>query len=550
LFVKKPKVILCTGIECSGCSSNPVPSKCKKTQLEELNRTIVIVEEDKKTIHLRMASKELAEDNSNPANFESVYIEQFDEIENWTHLIGVYFIESYLSLFFKDDKEENVQYYSFPRVKTSLEYSLIEEMNRRFEKDFINVENVRTEFQSRLDTISSWVYDQVSMLLPEIESTKRKVIANLIANANTPISGLFPLIMDEYIEEIYLDRPDEYVYFDHSYFGRVQSNFQMYKEDVSRLSTILRAESNLHLDRKNPSLKTDLMICNVPLRFSTSMPPLSPDGLNLEIRRARVKPFNIFDLIKNNTLSYEAAAILILSINSRLNITITGEPGTGKTTLLNALDFTTPDIWRKIYIEDVLESRVIKGKHQVRFRVTPLDETTSTLDKSTEIIKCLHRSPDYLILGEIQTAEHSHALFQSIAAGLRSIQTCHSGSPSSLITRWLVEHKISTSSLALMDIIVLLQKPSPGNSKRFVSEIVEVCRKKTSGLIEFAGLNTLYDSRYPQESEKPEKNGAFGSLKLNDMVNNLVTKLRLFSQENGFHQVDFSKHLLLNNSML
>jgi len=101
-----------------------------------------------------------------------------------------------------------------------------------------------------------------------------------------------------------------------------------------------------------------------------------------------------------------------------------------------------------------------------------------------------------------------------------------------------------------MDIIVLLQKPSPGNSKRFVSEIVEVCRKKTSGLIEFAGLNTLYDSRYPQESEKPEKNGAFGSLKLNDMVNNLVTKLRLFSQENGFHQVDFSKHLLLNNSML
>ncbi|MFW9977567.1 MAG: ATPase, T2SS/T4P/T4SS family [Candidatus Thorarchaeota archaeon] len=535
----RPHVIVCPDNECNDCKGNLVPERCGKVRLES-DRKMIIIEPMKKMIHLRHALLDCDGIESKSKMIESVFIEEFDQVESWKDLVEAYAIGSYLSLYFKGRRDNSIQHISFPRVRTSLEYSLIEEMNNQYLKSFKNGNLRRTTFQGRLETSSNWIAQEISNSLPELNSTTIRVIADFVTHKNTPISGMFPLILDECVEEIYLDRPGEQVYFDHSKFGRVQTNFQMNDDEVLKLTTLLRAESNLHLDRKNPSLKTDLVLYDVPLRFSTSMPPLSPDGMNLEIRRARVKPFTIFDLVQNGTLSYKAAALLILSINSRLNITITGEPGTGKTTLMNALDFTTPEIWRKIYIEDVLESRMIEGNHQVRFRVTPLDENTSMLDKSTEIIKCLHRSPDYLILGEIQTIEHSRALFQSIVAGLRSIQTCHSSSPSSLVTRWVVEHHVSTSSLALMDLIVSLKKPNPGASERFVDRIAEVCRKEESGLTEFTGLNVIYDSNNPEELGEPATNGMFQSLEFKETINSIVGKLKSFeySSENSMNWME------------
>jgi hypothetical protein len=156
---------------------------------------------------------------------------------------------------------------------------------------------------------------------------------------------------------------------------------------------------------------------------------------------------------------------------------------------------TTPRWWRKIYIEDAVESRNQEEHHQVRFKVDPVDEQLSRSNKSKEIIKCLHRSPDYLILGEIQTAEHSNALFQAIAAGLCTLQTCHSNSSSSLVSRWKLNHGIQESSIAMMDLIVTLERPRPGKSIRRVKELVEITRDNVDGLLKFSGMNVIYSTR-------------------------------------------------------
>ena len=83
-----------------------------------------------------------------------------------------------------------------------------------------------------------------------------------------------------------------------------------------------------------------------------------------------------------------------------------GPNGSGKTTLANALNSLAPKHWRKIFLEDSIESLpdVPEGYHQVRLQVPPFGGGNSTLSKSQEIIKLLHRSPDYLFLGEIQHA--------------------------------------------------------------------------------------------------------------------------------------------------
>jgi flagellar protein FlaI len=425
------------------------------------------------------------------------------------NVVDAYVVGPYLAVFYLQGKNQ-VMYRSYPLVRTSLELALLNELSNKTGNLTNSYSDFSVSISERISATSSQVSSSIAESLPEInESTKRR-ISDVVAHRMTVLGLFFSLLLDDEVEEVFLDRPGTVLYFDHQRFGRCYSNFTLTDKMVSRLVTLMRAESNLHLDRANPSLKTDMRIAGTILRFSACVPPLSPDGLHLEIRRARSSPFTILDLVRIGTLTVDAAATLLVAIAGRFNITITGGPGSGKTTLLNALDMVTPITWRKIYIEDAVESRLFGGHHQVRIKVDPVDERSRQSDKSTEIVKSLHRSPDYLILGEIQTAEHSQALFQAVAAGLRTIQTCHSDSAASLMSRWTIGHKVDSSSIALMDVIVTLDRPVPGQSRRHVKEIVEVRRDIDHHGVVFVGFNNVFDSRSPgAKVEKWAKDGAF-----------------------------------------
>jgi hypothetical protein len=139
-----------------------------------------------------------------------------------------------------------------------------------------------------------------------------------------------------------------------------------------------------------------------------------------------------------------------------------------------------------------------------------VDETRGKLCKGDEIVKTLHRSPDYLVLGEVQNAEHSNALFQAVAAGLHSIQTCHSDSGYAVVSRWISDHGIDRASVAMMDLLVTLDRPRLARSKRRVREIVEIRRGFEDGLLVLRGLNTVYNCDRPvMDPEMWADDGAF-----------------------------------------
>ncbi len=536
--------LLCPESRCKSCTSNTTSSNCEQLSATSSNgMKVLLVEPNRNLIHL---SRDVADSFSQPpwygGSWETVYIESIDVLrDNIEGIIDAYSSGPYLSLFLNEYKSDLLLHYAFPRVKTSLEYSLLQNLERKTTLDLSKRVPTRATLQRKLLLISDSVANRIASSLPEIDATTRGNLSQIASHQSTVLDSLFPLFLDDEVEEIYLDAPDTYIYFDHSRLGRIQADWKPTNEELTRMVTLLRSESNLHLDRRNPSLKTDLVIYDTPLRFSISLPPLASEGIHLEIRRARTKPFTILDLIRNDTLSIEAAAMLILAINSRMNITVTGGPGVGKTTLMNALDNVTPKNWRKLYIEDAIESRLYEGHHQIRVRVDPVDEIDASFDKVTEIVKSLHRSPDYLILGEIQTGEHSKALFQSIAAGLCSIQTCHSATSYGLITRWSKNHGIDDSSIALMDLIVSLNRPQPGESIRYISEIVEVRRRTRSGVIEFVGLNPVYDRLDPSISGTWVEDGAFYQSALKQGIeshipafSNIVHELKkIIADENG-----------------
>lgn len=315
------------------------------------------------------------------------------------------------------------------------------------------------------------------------EVTQR--IAELSAFKSMNLEKVFPFLLDDNIEEFFLDSPDSSIYLDHRKWGRCLTKINLSERELESFITLVRADSGYRLDMVNPSLKTELITKYFHVRVSLDISPLVVDKLHLDVRKIRKRVYTLPELITNETLSPMICAYIYFCLIHKRNITITGEPGAGKTTLLNAIDILTPPDWRKITIEDVVESipQLKYGKHQVRFKVEPYEEGEKRYSKSSEIIKLLHRSPDYIYLGEIQTEEHSRAMFHALSAGLTGLQTCHSASPEHLLLRWRFHHKIPVALLQTLDLIVYIKKVRVRGD--YVRRLIRVCELDTPQNIKF-----------------------------------------------------------------
>lgn len=189
------------------------------------------------------------------------------------------------------------------------------------------------------------------------------------------------------------------------------------------------------------------------------------------------KIFTIPELIYKGMLSSELASFLYFCIFYRLNVTVAGITGSGKTTLINALDLLVPKFYRKIYVEETAESLDLLniGHHQLKYIVSNSADSDDISIKSSskvrEIYKLLHRNPDVVYLGEILTANEAHAMFHCLSAGLRGFQTIHALSLDSLINRWIYHFNINPSCFNDLDILIQLKYH---NFMRRIDTIAEI----------------------------------------------------------------------------
>ncbi|MFX1461704.1 MAG: ATPase, T2SS/T4P/T4SS family, partial [Promethearchaeota archaeon] len=185
----------------------------------------------------------------------------------------------------------------------------------------------------------------------------------------------------------------------HQKFGRCRTGLNLNSKQIERVKTLFRLYSGKRLDFTNPTIKFVIKNKYFYCRFAIDIEPIQINNFALDIRKLNKNVLTIQDLLKKRTLDPSIAAFLYFSILRRKNITVTGETDTGKTTLINALDFLTPKEFRKIYVEDITESlnQYEYGKHQLKYMVDPSEESLiERYSKSNQIKTLLHRTPDLI----------------------------------------------------------------------------------------------------------------------------------------------------------
>jgi len=305
-------------------------------------------------------------------------------------------------------------------------------------------------------------------------------LTELSAYEAVGLSRILALAKDDRITEFFVDSDVTPVYLDHAIAGRCESSIVLSERERSALETHLDTFSGYTLDFRTPSLKNDLVISGAILRVSLDLEPVSVNRFALDVRRLNVTSLSLERLISLNSLSREAAALLVGWIEVGGNVTVIGETGTGKTTLLNALDEMVERRLRRLYIEDAVETRDLLGRgyHQMKVKVDPFERGGDAgRTKESEIIKALHRSPDIVILSEIQSEEHSRAFFQALAAGARGIQTFHASTAEQAIRRWLSMHHVSEQSIMDLGLMVQMARPDRLKQGRYVQRICVVAQE-------------------------------------------------------------------------
>lgn len=289
------------------------------------------------------------------------------------------------------------------------------------------------------------------------------------------LSRIAPLLLDNYIDEFFIDGPYSPIYLLHSKYGRLETDIIITPLEINAIKTHLELYKGREAIRIRGTLKSELISNRFHYRVNYDMDPICVDGPSISFRNLKRGRFTLLELIKNNTINFEAAAFILLISWLKGNITVVGGVGSGKTTLLNCIDLFLPSFWRKIYIEEAIESVPQRdlGKKQVRYR-SEIFTNIASMSRLWQVTFTLHRSPDYLILGEILTDDDVKTWLYSLSCGLSGIQTIHSTSIYDFIRRLILYHNISKSSLKNLDLIVVMRKLERENLRRIVYGIYEI----------------------------------------------------------------------------
>ncbi len=322
----------------------------------------------------------------------------------------------------------------------------------------------------------------------QLEWSKDLLIPVLFRILN--LEKITPFLIDDQVDEIYLDSSSKTIYIDHSKYGRCVTSIKLTQSEIESFIHRIALENDFTLNQSNPTMKSDFVSPLFHTRVTVDIPPLIMEDIHIDIRKFHSNSLRIPDLIHNRSLSLIQAKFLILLIQSQTSITIIGPPNSGKTTLQNALIEYIPSHFRLLSVEDVLEMANNRNGNIVRFRLGYDPHESMLFSKSLEIQKILHRSPDFINLGELSLKSHFTAFLNVLSVGVPSIQTIHGKNPEYLFGRLRDIYEIPLELLKTSFPHIFIELNVFWAGKRKKRRVIRI-----SELLENGEICTLNDNR-------------------------------------------------------
>ncbi|GAB4397721.1 MAG: CpaF family protein [Anaerolineales bacterium] len=306
---------------------------------------------------------------------------------------------------------------------TQLRQFLLARLAQRLESLHLSGQEARTAAEQAFTQLLASAKVNLS---PETQTA----LQNEIINDLIGYGPLQSLLEDPTISEIMVSGPKQ-IYIERD--GTLIDTQLTFEDDSHVLRVIDRIIRPLgrSVDRDTP-----LMDARLPdgSRVNVVIPPVAIDGASITIRKFLKNKLTMQEIIEMGTLTPAMSNFLRACVVARLNILITGNTSSGKTTFLNLLSSFIPNEERIITIEDAAELQ-LKQKYVVRLESRPAGPNGSEITIRDLVKNALRMRPDRIIVGEVRGGEALDMLQAMNTGHTGSLTTLHANTPRDAIAR-------------------------------------------------------------------------------------------------------------------
>jgi pilus assembly protein CpaF len=298
------------------------------------------------------------------------------------------------------------------RLKTELHRQIIDLV------DFSRAEALtETELRAQLKALAEYLCARQPVTLSEPQRER------LVLELMDEIYGFGPiesLMVDPAVSDILINGPDRVLV---ERRGVLEETGIRFADSQHLMQFIHRlvGRAGRRIDESSPMVDARLPDGS---RFNAIIPPLSLGGATVSIRRFGNQRIQMENLVQFGTMAPTMADFLVLAVQGRMNVIVSGGTGAGKTTLLNCMSRYISDSQRVVTIEETAELNLQQRDVVSLETRLPNLEGRGAVTQRDLLRNALRMRPDRIIVGEARGSE--------VLEMLQAMNTGHDGSMSTV----------------------------------------------------------------------------------------------------------------------
>lgn len=242
-------------------------------------------------------------------------------------------------------------------------------------------------------------------------------------------------------------------------------------------------------------------------RVNATIPPVTPDGATLSIRKFSDKAMTGEDYVRLGSISEPMVKFLAQCVQGKISMIVSGGTSTGKTTLLNMLSSFIPENELIITIEDSCELQLHQPNVR-RMEARPtVGEGMMAINTQTLVKNSLRMRPDRIIVGEIRDGTIVDMMSAMSTGHEGSMSTVHANNPGNLMNSRIpilyamhdnVKFSAEAQAIQIVEALQLVVQISRlRNGKRKITQITHISGLTEKGRVK---LNDIF--KYDEANDR------------------------------------------------